>query len=193
MPSKSKAKDIKKLPKFVEEERMSEIYLLLGNLFEREEVTIQSVLDRLYDIGSVNLINQRVRLRFFNYPVQSVARLSKPAFKILAIRWFKRNCPTLVTEWLYKKVLFEPVKPKILPRPLVTSSLVTTPVEVVSSLENRTVEVKQLRSQVKLLTGSLILITAVLGGTVVWMGYNLQNLRVTAETPQTFDLSVDEQ
>jgi hypothetical protein len=180
MQSKSKAKNVKKSPRFIEEERMEEIYLLLNNLFEREEVTIKYVLDCLYDIGSVNLINQRIRMRFFSNPVQSVARVSKPMFKMLAIRWFKRNCPELITEWLYSKILFEPAQPKKKPpRPVVD-----VPTDAVARLESRTQEVQQLRSQVKLLTGSLVLITAVLGGTVVWLGYNLQ---LSAEVPESLN------
>jgi hypothetical protein len=179
MRTQAKAKKTKKPPKFVEEERMQEIYLLLNNLFEREEITVKYVLDCLYDVGSVNLINQQIRRRFLSHPVRSVARVSKPVFKILAIRWFKRNCPELITEWLYKKVLFEPVQPKKPPRPVVDM-----PTDTLARLESRTKEVRQLRSQVKLLTGSLVIITAVLGGTVVWLGYNLQ---LSAEVPQSSD------
>lgn len=158
---------------------MQDIYLLLHNLFEREEVTVKYVLDCLYDIGSVNLVNQRISSRFLNHPVRSVARMSKPMFKILAIRWFKRNCPELITEWLYKKVLFETPQPKKPPRPVVDVQT-----DTLARLESRTKEVKQLRSQVKLLTGSLVVITAVLGGTVVWLGYNLQ---LSAEVPQSLE------
>lgn len=182
MRRKPKAKELKKTPRFIEEERMEEIYLLLNNLFEREEVTIRYVLDCLYDIGSVNLINQRIQMRFLSNPVNALARRSKPLFKMLAMRWFKRNCPELITEWLYGKVLFEPVQPKKKPpRPVVDSS-VDASADTQVRLESRTREVQQLRSQVKVLTGSLVLITAVLGGTVVWLGYNLQ---LSAEVPES--------
>ena len=98
-------------PELAKEERMKQerkrdIKLLLENLFEREETTVKMILDCLYDVGSVNLINKKVPSRPLNPLLKSIARTSKPIFKIFALRWFKKNCPQLLTEWLYGKVKF---------------------------------------------------------------------------------------
>jgi hypothetical protein len=87
-----------------EEERMRDVLLLLSNLFQREEVTIKLILDCLYDVGSVNLINQKFRFRLLNRLMKSIARMSKPVFRIFAVRWFHKNCPQLITDWLHSQV-----------------------------------------------------------------------------------------
>ncbi|PSO51276.1 MAG: hypothetical protein BRC33_00855 [Cyanobacteria bacterium SW_9_44_58] len=90
----------------IKEERMHDILLLLDNLVEREEPTVKMILDRLYDVGSINLINKKVGFRPMNRLLKAIARLSKPAFRAVGWRWFKRNCPQLITEWLRTKVSF---------------------------------------------------------------------------------------
>ena len=92
--------------KRIEEERMQDVLLLLQNLIEREERSIKMVLDCLYDVGSVNLINNRFRARPLNRTMKSIARLSKPAFKFVGFIWFKKNCPQLITNWLRSQVTF---------------------------------------------------------------------------------------
>ncbi|AFZ42747.1 hypothetical protein PCC7418_0518 [Halothece sp. PCC 7418] len=90
----------------VKEERMHDVLLLLGNLVEREEATVKIILDCLYDVGSINIINKKVGFRPMNRFLKAIARLSKPAFRAVAWRWFKGNCPQLITEWLRTKVTF---------------------------------------------------------------------------------------
>jgi hypothetical protein len=92
----------------MEQARMADVKLLLESAFEREDVTVRLILNCLYDIGVVNLINQRVANRPLNRLAQCSAKFSKPVVKIFAMRWFKRNCPQLITSWLYTKVKFEP-------------------------------------------------------------------------------------
>jgi hypothetical protein len=87
-----------------EEKRLQDMFLLLETMFLREETTVKLVLDCLYDIGSVNLINKKVRTRPLNGIAKYIARLSKPVFRIVAWRWFMKNCPKLLVDWLYKKV-----------------------------------------------------------------------------------------
>jgi hypothetical protein len=99
------------LPKLLEEQRMQEermhdVSLLLQHLVEREETTVKMILDCLYDVGSVNLINKKVPVKPLNYLMKAIASLSKPAFRIVALHWFKKNCPALITKWLYSKVRF---------------------------------------------------------------------------------------
>lgn len=83
-----------------------DVLLLLSNMAEREEATVKAVLDCLYDVGSIHLINQRVGVPPLRWPLQGVAHFSKPVFRLFAWRWFKRNCPTLLTKWLIGQVQF---------------------------------------------------------------------------------------
>lgn len=90
--------------KRVEEERMQDVLLLLQNLFRREETTVKMILDCLYDVGSVNLINNRFPDHRLNGIMKSIAKLSKPGFRIVGLWWFNRNCPQLITNWLRSQV-----------------------------------------------------------------------------------------
>ncbi|MGF1481495.1 MAG: hypothetical protein ACFB4I_18770 [Cyanophyceae cyanobacterium] len=92
--------------KRLEEERMHDVLVLIQNLVEREETTVKMILDCLYDIGSVNLINNRFRFRPLNKTMKTIARFSKPAFRVVALQWFKRNCPQLIANWLRSQVTF---------------------------------------------------------------------------------------
>ena len=87
--------------------RMEDVCLILENLFEREEATVKLVLDRLYDVGSINLINQKVGFRPMNKLLRIIATMSKPAAKRVGLWWFKKNCPKLITDWLESLVVFE--------------------------------------------------------------------------------------
>jgi hypothetical protein len=62
-------------------------------------------------VGAVNLINQKLTFRPLNRLGKGTARLSKPLFTAIAIRWFHKNVPQLLTEWLHSKVQFEPEEP----------------------------------------------------------------------------------
>jgi len=89
-----------------EEERMRDALLLLQQLVEREETTVKAVLDCLYDVGSVNLIDSKVSAKSLNHVMKAIARTSKPAFRIVAFQWFKNKCPQLIANWLHSKVSF---------------------------------------------------------------------------------------
>jgi hypothetical protein len=90
----------------MEAERIREVLILLESLTVREEETIKLIIDRLYDIGYANLIDRKVSWRLFNSIAKSIARMSKPVFRIFAWRWFKNNCPQLIANWLHSKVKF---------------------------------------------------------------------------------------
>ncbi|MEL7329325.1 MAG: hypothetical protein AAFV85_02145 [Cyanobacteria bacterium J06634_6] len=92
----------------IEDDRMRDVELLLESLFLREEVTLRLVLDCLYDVGSVNLVNRKVRSRPLNKLMKAIARLSKPAFRPFMIRWTRKNCPHLIADWLHSQVRFGP-------------------------------------------------------------------------------------
>ena len=88
----------------IEEKRLQDMFLLLETMFLREETTVKLVLDCLYDIGSVNLINKKVTKPPLNGLVKYIARLSRPVFRVVAWRWFMKNCPKLLVDWLHGKV-----------------------------------------------------------------------------------------
>lgn len=91
-----------------EDERMRDVEMLLESLFLREEITVRLIVDCLYDVGSVNLVNQRVHSRPLNRLLKAIARHSKPVFRIFMIRWTKQNCPGMIANWLHSQVMFEP-------------------------------------------------------------------------------------
>ncbi|MGB7441943.1 MAG: hypothetical protein WA919_12800 [Coleofasciculaceae cyanobacterium] len=90
----------------MQQQSMQDILLLLEKLLEREETTVKIILDCLYDVGSVNLINKKFRSRSLKGIMRSIAIMSKPVFKIFALRWLKKNCPRLITQWLRRQVTF---------------------------------------------------------------------------------------
>jgi hypothetical protein len=90
----------------IKQERLGDILVLLQNLIEREETTIKMILDCLYDIGCINIINQKFPLRPIGKIVKSIARASKPVFKSYAWRKFKKESPQALTDFLNSKVNF---------------------------------------------------------------------------------------
>ena len=109
--TKSSAKVVQYFPKLSEAQKLEieqkkNIMLLLENLMEREEATFKMIIDCLYDMGSLNLINQKVSMRPLNRVTKLIARLSKPSFRAIAFYWVKKNTPELITDWLLRKVRF---------------------------------------------------------------------------------------
>jgi hypothetical protein len=88
------------------QERMHDVKVMLQDLFEREESTIRLVLDSLYDVGVINIINKKIKFSPLNSFLKSLAKLPKPVAKVLMWRWFKKNCAELLVNWLYRKVSF---------------------------------------------------------------------------------------
>lgn len=155
-----------------EEERINNILLLLENLFEREDATVKLVLQYLYEVGAVRLIDKNIHIGCLNRSLKSVARMSKPVFKVAGLYWFQRNCPRLITKWLYSLVRFEDKVP-------------TEPAELQLQLKDR--EIKRLRSRERWLAAVSVGSVAAVG----WLGYQLQTERSQLE-PAVFQ-SVSEQ
>ncbi|MGD1866064.1 MAG: hypothetical protein ACFB0D_16065 [Phormidesmis sp.] len=109
----------------IEDDRMRDVELLLESLFLREEVTLRLVLDCLYDVGSMNLVNRRVQSRPLNRIMKAIARLSKPAFRPFMLRWSRKNCPHLIAEYLHSQVRFGP-KDVVLPEVIDPTTTPTT-------------------------------------------------------------------
>jgi hypothetical protein len=100
-----------------EEARIRDVEMLLESLFLREEVTIRLIADCLYDVGSVNLVNQRFQHKFINRCMKAIARHSKPIFRFMMVRWSKKNCPHMIAQWLHSQVSFsagQVVQPEVL-------------------------------------------------------------------------------
>lgn len=153
-----------------QEERISlnskrEVLLLLKNLAEREETTVKLILDRLYDLGALNIINNKLRSGTFKAAVRRLAKLSKPAFRVIGFYWFKRNCPQLITDWLVDQVAFETVESN-------TKQVIAVPNNNLEVAALADLKVKKLRSQVRLLTNLLIVIITIGGGSFAWLFYS---------------------
>ncbi|MDB9372919.1 hypothetical protein [Nodularia sphaerocarpa] len=162
------------LEKQKEKELTHDVLLLLQNLISREETTVKLVLDSLYDVGSINLINHKFRSRTLNRTLKLISRTSKPVFRIFAWRWFQKNGSQLITNWLESKVTFKSTEP---PQVASAQLVVENPEVKLNSLtkpQYQLQEVKHLRSQVTLLTGILAGVMTVFGGSFVWLGYSLE-------------------
>lgn len=147
----------------VEAERMLDVQLLLENLLIREEETAKLILDRLYDVASVNWINRNVSYPSMNRFTRWVAKFTKPAFKWVALRWVKRNAPQLITDWLYTQVKFQPKQSlPVLPE---DSSRQLSAANKIARCET---EISQLQSRVRLLSVLLVVVTCTLGGAILW-------------------------
>ncbi|ASC72846.1 hypothetical protein XM38_038060 [Halomicronema hongdechloris C2206] len=147
----------------IEADRMHDVLLLLDHLAMREEATIKIILDCLYDIGSIYLINQRTKVRPLKGLLNGIARLSKPAFRFFALRWFQSTCPQLIANWLHAQVKFG-----------TPSQDDTNTIEIVhvqdtlpERVQQQATEIKTLRTRIKWLTGALISIAALWGSTLM--------------------------
>lgn len=150
--------------KLIETERMHDVLLLLQNLINSEEATVKLILDCLYDVGSVNLINQKLRMKPLNRVMKLIARMSKPVFKTLALNWFKKNCPQLITNWLHTQVAFERIQN--VPQEIAVEVAELKPYPIPPT-ENLYQEIKNLRSQVRLLAWISIIAIAILVVTAI--------------------------
>jgi hypothetical protein len=156
-----------------ESKHMQDVLLLLNNLAQREEATVKAILDRLYEVGAVRLINQNVSVKVLRGPLKSIARLSKPVFRLVAWRWFAKHCPRLITCWLFDQVKFSPH-----PLPmgqdesaLIESALidvVPVPDALPPLLEKQAAEINVLRDRVGWLTAIVVLLLAVLGFSILY-------------------------
>lgn len=171
-PVKTSVKPPDKLSEeHIEAERMRDVLLLVKNLIDHEEVTVKLILDCLYDVGSVNIINQKLRVKPLNRLTKVVARMSKPVFKAIAFQWFKKNCPQLIADWLYTQVAFP--TPQELPQNVAVEVVELQPYPVLQT-ENISQEIRHLRYQVRWLTGVSVAAIAALGVTMIWLNFYSQ-------------------
>jgi hypothetical protein len=106
--------------------------------------------------------------------------MSKPAFRMIAWQWFKKNFPKLITDWLRSQIEFKKIET---PKVEIVVEDQGTNLNSLDQAQDQMYEVKQLRSQVKLLTGILLVVVTVLTGSFVWAGYLLErsHLQVVEE------------
>ncbi|WP_066378541.1 MULTISPECIES: hypothetical protein [unclassified Anabaena] len=167
----------------MEEQRIHDVLLLLENLSYREETTVKLIIDCLYDVGATNLINQKFNSYAINGTVKKVARFSKPVFRMIAWRWFKKNCPQLITNWLHDQVRFKKAIPT---QPEIVVEQVPIQQDLPIILEDKNREVKYLRSQVRLLIAIFILAVTSFSGSFLWLNYRFEQANLqTLEQLQT--------
>ena len=167
-----------------EKERMHDVFLLLQNLSNREEVTIKLIIDSLYDIASVNLINKKFSYGPLRKILKPIGRMSKPAFRFFAWRWFLKNFPPLITKWLYKQVSFNTASKKKAQKPVTTipqqnaqleaATTANPTLELELANQEKSQQIKHLRSRINCLTGMLIGIITIFSSGFIWLGYELE-------------------
>ncbi len=144
-------------------QQMETVALLLDNLFQREEATARSILDCLYEVGAIRLIDQKVPVKVLRWPLKGVARYSKPVFRLFALRWFKKNCPWLITDWLFNYVKFGETPGSA----TLDNSLVIDVTPIRPSLPplvlQQAAEINALRGRVGWLTGVLVVMVTLAG------------------------------
>jgi hypothetical protein len=148
-------------------QRKHDILLLLQHLAQREEVTVKIILDCLYDVGAINLIDNKFRSRSLKALLKAIAKMSKPAFRVIAFYWFKQNCPQLITNWLLDQVAFTP---KIIE----AQKVIKAPNNQLLAIAEQRGKIEQLRSQVRFLTIILITIIAIFSSSFAWVFYNFK-------------------
>ncbi|MCU0538097.1 MAG: hypothetical protein MUD14_29780 [Hydrococcus sp. Prado102] len=153
--------------KQIEAERMRDVLLLLEHLLHNEKTTAKLIINCLYDIGSVNLIDKKISNRSLNKMMKAIAKVSKPVFSIIALRWLQKNCPQLLATWLHSQVSFRKVQAKK------ELAYVRENLPIEPKTLNPNPEIKRLRSQVRLLAGTSVVATvAFLGSAIAWISYN---------------------
>ena len=89
-----------------QQERMRDVFLLVENLAMQEEATIKLIIDCLYDVGSINIINKKVTNPTVNKLAKFLVGTPKPIVRIIAWRWVKKNAPKKIANWLHHKISF---------------------------------------------------------------------------------------
>ncbi len=162
----------------VEKKSMDEMLLTLEHLFEREEATAKIVLAALYDMGVENIYYRKLRSRILRGAFRPVTNVSKPVFLFFGLRWFKANCPFLIADWLRSLVEFEKQKQSQVepasPTPRQSDEQLRKQLVVV---ERGNQDIERLSGQVQLLTSTLLITVAVMGGMLAWLGYELHLTR----------------
>ncbi|MBE9028887.1 hypothetical protein IQ266_03815 [filamentous cyanobacterium LEGE 11480] len=141
----------------MEAERMQDVVLLLERLAAHDETTVRLIMDCLYDIGSVHFANQKLPNPALNKLMRGMSRMSKPVFRLFAVKWFQKYCPQLIADWLYTVATFQVQQPIEIP---------PETIDVMQQLEVSQRQVRALQTKVKCLTGVAVGLVLILGGTI---------------------------
>jgi len=90
--------------KLFKEQRMRDLFLLIENLALQEEATIKLIIDCLYDVGMINLVNKKIKHKSANKIVKFFIKYPKPFAKYVAWLWVKDKVPQKLTNWLQRKI-----------------------------------------------------------------------------------------
>ncbi len=169
--------------KQIEEQKLQEIYLILSQMFKREEIAAKAIVGCLYDIATVNVVNRYVGIWGINQTLKYLARFPRPIVKTLAVKLYVQpRCPKLITDWFFTLVEF----------PIQTAQIIEgdrTHIEVEEEQKQIQVEtlpvrleqeeqkqrkIKSLQGQVRILTGTLVTTIVVFSGSILWVANNLQ-------------------
>ncbi|MEB3161885.1 MAG: hypothetical protein VKK80_01535 [Prochlorothrix sp.] len=175
-------------------ERRRDVLLLLENMARREDATIRLILDCLYDIGSTYIINERVRSRPLNRTLKRLGRTSKPVFRELGTHWFHKNCPALITDWLYSQATFQPPNlPTTVKASIVVETQAVSPGDgaimplsgVISDRIQieQAMEIARLRKRIQRLRRYLVWSVAIAGGLGAWVGYTSLQVNQVQDFP----------
>ncbi|NEO85364.1 MAG: urate hydroxylase PuuD [Spirulina sp. SIO3F2] len=151
-----------------EQRKVQEILLILEQLVQREDATVRFIMERLYDIGLINVMNKKVKTHPLGHIVKPLGRASRGSFRSIGTWWFQAHGPKLITDWLYTLVNLEPKKKK----PAPTLELDDYPTLLPpAELEQETAH---LRSQMRWLQVTLVGAIALFGSSFFWLDYNLK-------------------
>jgi hypothetical protein len=140
-------------------ERMQDVVLLLERLAAHDATTVRLIMDCLYDVGSVHFVNQKVQNPWLNGLMRGTTKLSKPVFRLFAVKWFQKHCPQMIADWLYTVATMQAptAKPETPPETI----------EVMQQLEVSQQQVRALQTRVRYLTGFAVGLVVVMGGAIV--------------------------
>ncbi|MFM2430017.1 MAG: hypothetical protein RLZZ511_1230 [Cyanobacteriota bacterium] len=162
----------------METERMQDVVLLLERLAAHDETTVKLIMDCLYDVGSVHFANQKVANPALNHLLRASARMSKPVFRLFAVKWFQKNCPQMIADWLYTVATFQAQAAPITPPP--------ETIEVMRELEVAQRQVRALQMRVKCLTGLAVGLVVVFGGAMAATNFIPQAIAALSEGKPAF-------
>jgi hypothetical protein len=142
----------------MEAERMQDVVLLLERLAAHDETTVRLIMDCLYDVGSVHFVNRKLQNPILNQLMRASTRMSKPVFRLFAVKWFQKHCPQMIADWLYTVATMQVPKANTPPPP--------ETIEVMQQLEVSQQQVRALQTRVRCLTGFAVGLVVMLGGTI---------------------------
>jgi hypothetical protein len=142
----------------IEAERMQDVVLLLERLAAHDETTVRLIMDCLYDVGSVHFVNQKMPNPLLNRLMRGTTKLSKPVFRLFAVKWFQKNCPQMIADWLYTVATMQ--------APTAKAETPPETIAVMQQLEVSQQQVRALQTRVRCLTGFAVGLVMVLGGTI---------------------------